>query len=100
MLLYTIQIPVDGFHHICEVQVKHFELKALSETIDSHHHYEYFGVMYAGSDQTVADRLNDLASIVESDNMDETFIRVLLSSKDVERLRIPNAGGALLGQSC
>jgi hypothetical protein len=83
--MFKIRIPSDGdFDHIiCEVQVHHAAIKELDEAIGSHEHYEYFCVLYAGSDDTVSDRLDDLSQILHgSDRLNDQFV------VDVQRLQM------------
>jgi hypothetical protein len=59
--MFKIRIPIDNdSDHICEVQVHHAAIKELDISIGSHEYYEYFRVLYAGSDgdKTVSDRLD------------------------------------------
>jgi hypothetical protein len=49
--MFKVRIPIGGdFDRMCEVQLHHAAIK------ESHEHYEYFRVLYAGSDETVSDR--------------------------------------------
>mmetsp|Transcript_20466 Transcript_20466/g.50163 ORF Transcript_20466/g.50163 Transcript_20466/m.50163 type:complete len:605 (+) Transcript_20466:98-1912(+) len=62
-----IQIVVNNdssmMKHICEVQIHHKEIKQLDEELHSHQYYEYFRSYFAGGNDSLKDRLEDLKLI-------------------------------------
>jgi tetratricopeptide (TPR) repeat protein len=88
--MFKIRIPIDNdFDHICEVQVHHAAIKELDIAIGSHEHYEYFRVLYAGSDETVTARRDDLSQILHGvDRLNDHFLERLIKSADIQRLEM------------
>jgi hypothetical protein len=67
------------------VQILHAAIKELDEAIGSHEHYEYFLALYAGSDETVSNRLDDLSQVLHgSDRLNDQFVERLIYSMYVQ----------------
>ncbi|CAJ1966465.1 unnamed protein product [Cylindrotheca closterium] len=65
-LVFHIQIDtLGGFKHICEVQIHHEEIKKLEKELQSHLYYEFFRSYFAGGEDGLKDRLNDLELIMQ-----------------------------------
>jgi hypothetical protein len=88
--MFKIRLSIDNdFDHICEVQVHLAAVKELDEALGYNEHYEYFRVLYAGSDETVSGRLDDLSRILHGSNrLHDQFAKSLITPTDVQRLHM------------
>lgn len=78
----------DGFKHVCEIQIHHQAIQALSKELNSHAYYEYFRRYFAGATGALQERLNDLQVISQGATMDESFLTDLLQeTADEDRLQ-------------
>ena len=89
---YHVQIVVptkqNSFQYVCELQIHHGEMKRVEKELDSHQYYEYFRTYFAGSKDTLTERLDDLKLIGQGQNITSPFIHDLLTNcTDAERLQ-------------
>mmetsp|Transcript_31208 Transcript_31208/g.75060 ORF Transcript_31208/g.75060 Transcript_31208/m.75060 type:complete len:1060 (-) Transcript_31208:100-3279(-) len=96
--LLVLRLPVvDGesddtdtppFYFNCELQVHHEEIWSENKVLHSHKYYEFFRENFAGNDsEAVSELIQQLGPVHESGHVDSSFIKSLVESKDVKRMR-------------
>ncbi|CAJ1960020.1 unnamed protein product [Cylindrotheca closterium] len=77
---------MQGFFHICEIQLHHSEIYKLDKVLMSHDYYEYFRTYFAGATHSLKDRLDDLKLIIsQGGDLDEYLLNELLERNKNER---------------
>lgn len=87
---YNLQIQItldDGMKHICELQLHQKNIKALDEELGSHKYYEFFRKYYAGSTDTLEERMEDLRQICDGGELNVKFLRQVVENP-LERERM------------
>ncbi|KAL3943271.1 MAG: hypothetical protein SGBAC_002642 [Bacillariaceae sp.] len=78
-LVLHVQIStLNGFEHVCEIQIHHKEMKKLGKELKSKFYYEFFRSYLAGGEDKQKDRLNDLEAMTGEAVLDEHSLGSLL----------------------
>ena len=90
------QIPVESvngsFRYVCELQLHQKELKQLGVELGSHKHYQYFRTYFAGSTNTLEERLEDLKVIQHGGQQASGTMLTELLDKDLDEDRLERLG--------